>query len=195
MRVDERGELTKDGLRALEKAAFPTSVEWRVWWILHRRRIEDGEASGWERALADSVGHLMDNQLTLARMIRLEGGAKQMIRYNAEGFVSGEEMREAEDITRDAFNWWLNMARPGLLKDGTDKPKEGVPDWGATLAKAVEGCFIQQCRLGIELSAIKKKGYLTVNASATKPLPTERALADQGMAALSSFSDRDREDV
>jgi hypothetical protein len=34
-----------------------------------------------------------------------------------------------------------------------------------------------------------------VNASSTKPLPTEKALRDQGMAALGSFKDSDKEDV
>jgi len=194
MRV-ERGELVKDGLRALELAAFPTSVEWNIWWRLHRRRIEDGETTGWEKAIAHAVGRLMDNQLTLARQIRMEGGAKQMIRYNSDGQISGEEMRSAEDITREAFMWWLNVPRAILLKDGTDKPQPGVPDWASTMAKAIEGCYIQQCRIGREITAIKKNGYLTLNASATAPLPTEQALADKGMAAFSSFSDRDKEEA
>lgn len=193
MRV-ERGEVVKDGLRALEKASFPTAVEWNIWWREHNRRVADQTADGWETALGHAVGRLFDNQLTLARMIRLEGGAKQMIRYDADGQIFGEENRSAEDITREAFMWWLTQARPSLLVDGTDRAKPGVPDWARVLAKGVEGSYIQQCRLGIELTAIKKKGYLTVNASATKPLPTERALHDMGMEALSSFSDRDREE-
>lgn len=195
MRV-ERGEVVKDGLRALELAAFPTAVEWNIWWREHARRIEDGESTGWEKALAHGIGRLMDNQLTLARMIRFAGEGKQMIRYNPDGQIVGEETREPDDITREAFGWWLNGgARDALLREGTDKPTVGVPAWAAVLAKAVEGCFIQQCRLGIELSNIKKKGYITLNASATKPLPTEAAIADKGMEAFGSFSDRDREDV
>jgi hypothetical protein len=179
----------------LEKAAFPTSVEWITWWAYHRRRVSRCESSGWERALADAIGRLMDNQLTLSRQIRLEGEGKAMIRYNADGYVSGEEERSPDDITRDAFNWWLNMGRPALLVDGTDRAKPEVPAWAATLAKAVEGCYIQQCRLGIELTGIKAKGYLTLNASSTKALPTEKALRDQGMAAHASFKDSDREEV
>jgi hypothetical protein len=167
-----RPDVAQEGLRALEKASFPTGVEWNIWWREHRRRIEDGVATGWERALADGIGRLMDNQLTLARMIRLEDTAKMAIRYDSEGRISGEEVREADDITREAFMWWLNVARPALLKDGTDKPAHGyVPEWAATLAKAVEGCYIQQCRLGIELTGLKRKGYITLNHSATSPNP------------------------
>jgi hypothetical protein len=29
------------GLRALEQAAFPSGIEWRVWWIEHNRRLKD----------------------------------------------------------------------------------------------------------------------------------------------------------
>lgn len=195
----DRGEgyesAVKDGLRALELASFPTSIEWNIWWRLHRRRIQDGESTGWERALADGVGRLMDNQLTIARMIRAEGEGKAMIRYNPDGQVIGEEMRTPDEITREAFVWWLNMARPALLVDGTTDPQPGVPSWAGTLAQAVEGCYIQQCRIGIELGAIKAKGYLTVNASATKSLPTEKAIRDKGMEAFASFSDRDREET
>ena len=190
----ERGQVVQDGIRALEKAAFPTGVEWNIWWREHARRVDEHTASGWEIALAHGVGRLMDNQLALARLIRLEGGAKDMIRYNDAGQVHGEELRAADDITREAFNWWLHSPRPALLKDGTDAPVPGVPGWAAVLAKAVEGCYIQQCRLGIELTAIKRKGYLTLNASATKPLPTDKALRDDGMAAFGSFKDSDREE-
>lgn len=181
MRVDN-GELKKDALRALEKAAFPTAVEWAYYWRVWSRRLEEEYVDGWERALMDGVGHLMDNQLTLARMIRLEGAAKPMIRYNPEGYVSGEEERAAEDITRDAFNWWLHMARPALLKDGTDQPKPGVPEHAVILAKSIEGCFIQQCRLGIELTGIKRKGYLTLNHSATEKNPL--SFTDDGTEQL-----------
>lgn len=184
----------KEGLRALEKAAFPTGVEWNMWWREHNQRVAEHTADGWEVALAHAVGRLFDNQLTLARMIRLEGGARDMIRYDSNGRVSGEETRAAEDVTREAFMWWLNMARPSLLVDGKPEGVPGVPDWAVVLARGVEGCFIQQCRLGIEVTAIKKKGYLTVNASATKHMPTTEALLDKGMEAFSSFSDRDRED-
>lgn len=194
MRV-EKGELIKESLRALEKASFPTGVEWNIWWRHWRRRLDEQSVSGWEHAIVDGVGKLMDNQLLLARMIRLEGDAKQMMRYNSEGQVIGEENREPEDITREAFNWWLHMARPALLKDGTLEAQPGVPEWATTLAQAVEGCYIQQCRLGIELTSIKRKGYLTINASATKTLPTDKTLHDHGMAALGSFKDSDREEV
>jgi len=183
----------QDGLRALEKASFPTAIEWNVWWRLHRRRIETGETTGWEKALAHGIGRLMDTQVTLARIIRSEGDAKDMIRYNSDGHVYGEETKPADEFTREAFIWWLSQARPTLLNDD-DSPKPGIPDWAATLAQAVGGCYIQQCRLGLEIAAIKKKGYLTVNASASKALPTEQALRDKGMAALGSFSDRDREE-
>ena len=184
----------KAGLRALEQAAFPTAVEWDIWWREHNRRLEEGTADGWEKALAHAVGRLFDNQLTLARMIRLEGDAKVMIRYDSNGHVDGEETRLPDDITRDAFLWWLNVARPVLLQDGKTDPLPGVPTWADTLARGIEGCYIQQCRLGIELTGMKRKGYLVVNASATKALPTEKALRDKGMAALSSFKDSDRED-
>ncbi len=190
-----RESAVKDGLRALELASFPTSIEWNIWWRLHRRRIMDGETTGWERALADGIGRMMDNQLTIARMIRAEGEGKAMIRYNPDGQIIGEEMRTSEEITREAFVWWLNEPRVALLIDGTDNPKPGIPPWAATLAKAVEGCYIQQCRLGIELSAIKAKGYLTVNASATKSLPTDKEIRDEGMAAFGKFSERDREEA
>jgi hypothetical protein len=192
---DGRQSAVHDGLRSLELAAFPTSVEWHIWWKLHRHRIATGESTGWERALADGIGRLMDNQLTVSRLIRAEGEGKQMIRYNPDGQVIGEELRSPDEVTREAFVWWLNMARPALLKDGTTDLQPGVPPWAGTLATAVEGCFIQQCRLGIELTGIKAKGYLTVNASATKPLPTEKEIRDDGMAAFGKFSDRDREDV
>lgn len=195
IRGEQAQGAVQDGLRALEKAAFPTSVEWNIWWRLHRRRIASGETTGWERALADGIGRLMDNQLTIARMIRAEGEGKQMIRYNPDGQVIGEETRSPDEITREAFVWWLNMARPALLVDGTTTCKPGVPDWAGTLAQAVEGCYIQQCRIGIELAGIKAKGYLTVNASATKPLPTDKEIRDEGMAAFGKFSDRDREEA
>lgn len=196
LRSDGYQSAVQDGIRALEKASFPTSSEWNYWWRVHKRRIADGEASGWEKALGHSIGRLMDNQLTLARMIRLEGEGKQMIRYNPDGQVIGEETRSPAEITKEAFAWWLNGgARDALLKEGTNDAVAGVPPWAATLAKAVEGCYIQQCRLGLELEGIKAKGYLTLNASATKALPTEKALADNGLAALGSFKDSDREEA
>jgi hypothetical protein len=202
---DARGRLARDdgtqsataeGLRALEKAALPTAREWMVWWKLRERRLMDEGTSGWESALVDGLGHLMDNQLALARRVRLEGAGKAMIRYDSEGRVSGEEMREAEDVTREAFCWWLDGgAREALLKPGTDDTQPGVPEWAGVMAKAIEGCFIQQCRLGIEMTGLKKKGYLVVNASATKSLPTDREIRDEGMAAFGKIGEHDREEA
>ena len=193
MRV-ARSEAAQQGLRALEKASLPTAKEWYVWWKLRQARLAEEGTTGWEQGLVDGVGHLMDNQLTVARMIRCEGEGKQMIRYDSEGRISGEELRSPDEITREAFMWWLNGPRNALLVEGSDRTAPGVPDWAGTMAKAIEGCFIQQCRIGLELNGIKKKGYLTVNASATKPLPTEAAIRDKGMEAFGSFSDRDREE-
>lgn len=182
-----------DGLRALEKASFPTAIEWDIWWRHHRRRLEAGEASGWERALAHGIGRLMDTQLTLARIIRLEGEAKQMIRYNSDGQVYGEESKPADVFTREAFVWWLTQARPVLLTDD-DQAQPGIPEWAATLAQAVGGAYIQQCRLGLEVAAVKRQGYLTVNASATRPAPTDQEIRDEGMNAFGKFTERDREE-
>lgn len=154
-----RQQARKEGQpRDLSLAAFPTGLEWHVWWNRWERDVEQKEP--WERALIDAVTRLVRNNLTLARMVRFEGeGGKRMIRYNSEGHVWGEETRNPGDITREAFVWFLRHIKP------TEK---GAPAWAHILFKGVEGCYLQQSRLGNELDGIKRKGYGMVNVSATQ---------------------------
>jgi hypothetical protein len=180
--LSQREAATAEGIRQLELACLPTSLEWHIWWNEWVARMEMKLA--WERAIVDAVTRLQKNQITLARMVRYEGAAKKMIRYTSEGAVWGEETRSADEITREALVWFINVINP---------VKRDAPEWAQQLFKAVEGCYLQQARLGIELAAVKRRGYLTLNASATKRLPTEKALRDKGMAAFDSFSDSDRE--
>lgn len=159
MRV-ENSQLIQDGIRQLELAALPTAKEWSTWFRLRKRECE--MTHGWERALIDSTTRLVKNNLTLARMIRLTHEAKKMIRYDSEGRVAGEETKSATEFTREALAWFITQIKPAA-KD--------APAWAEILFKANEGCYIQQCRLALELDGIKKRGYLTLNASALAPNP------------------------
>jgi hypothetical protein len=160
MQVPLHAAAAAEGLRRLEQASLPTGLEWHVWWNEWSRHVE--QKDGWERALVDSVTRLQKNQITLARMVRLEGAAKPMIQYNSDGYVWGEETRWPDDITREALVWFITQVKPA---------EKDAPQWAAILFKAVEGCFLQQARLGLELSAIKRRGYLTLNHSATAKQP------------------------
>jgi hypothetical protein len=149
-------------------AALPTSLEWQIWWNEWSRHVE--QKDGWERALVDAVSRLVRNNLTLARMIRNEGSAKAMIQYNSDGYVWGEELRMPDEITREALVWFLAKIRPTAV-DENGKPRPELPGWAQHLFKAVEGCYIQQARLGIEQTGVKRRGYLTLNHSATAARP------------------------
>ncbi len=157
--LSQEGKVS-EGLRRLEMASLPSSLEWHVWWNEWQRHMELKE--GWERAIVDAISRLQKNQITLARMIRMEGAAKKMIRYNSDGHVWGEETRSPEDITGEALAWYITQINPS---------KRDAPEWAQHLFRAVEGCYIQQARLGIELTGIKRLGYKTLNASATAPSP------------------------
>lgn len=150
----------QEGLRQLEMASLPTSKEWAYWWREKSRHVE--MTYGWERALIDAVTRLVRNNLTLARMIRWENEAKQMIRYDSDGHVWGEGATDPAMFTKDALAWYLNVINP---------QGRFAPPWAQFLYKAVEGCYIQQARTGLELSGIKRRGYLTLNASAQAPNP------------------------
>lgn len=158
LQINNHGDVVKEGLRALEQAALPTGKEWSYWWREVKRHMEMKYA--WERALIDGVTRLVRNNLTLARMIRLEGEAKRVVKYDSEGHVYGEESRSAAEITREALMWFLKVIKP---------TQRDAPRWAEMLFKAVEGCFIQQARLGLEVEGIKRRGYLTLNHSATAP--------------------------
>lgn len=166
--VNHQHAAAAEGLRQLELACLPTSLEWHVWWLEWSRHVE--QKDGWERAIVAAVTRLQKNQITLARMIRNEGAAKKMIRYNSDGYVWGEETRTAGEITREALVWFLSTIRPTAF-DKNDTPQPGLPGWAPILFKAVQGCFLQQARFGLELDAVRKKGYLTLNHSATAPNP------------------------
>jgi len=153
-------EQAKEGLRQLELTALPTGKEWRMWWNERSRFVE--MTYGWERALCDAITRLVRNQLTLARQIRMAGEAKRMIRYDSDGHVYGEETRSPDEITREALVWFIQTIKPA---------ERDAPEWAGTLFRAVEGCYLQQARLGIELSGIRRKGYLTLNHSATAANP------------------------
>lgn len=169
--VGDRTELAREGIRALEQAALPTGKEWRMWWNEVSRHMEMTYA--WERAIRDAITRLVRNQLTLARQIRLESEAKRVIRYDSEGHVYGEESRTPEDITREALVWFITQIRPAA---------NDAPEWAKFLFRAVEGCYLQQARLGIELAGIKRRGYLTLNHSATVKNPD--AFKDNGIEEL-----------
>jgi hypothetical protein len=162
--LSQREAATAEGIRQLELACLPTSLEWQTWFVERSRFLT--MTYGWERALCVAIVRLQKNQITLARMLRLEGTAKNVIHYNSDGYVWGEETRHADEITREAFTWFLNEVKPQFDRADT-------PAWADVLGRAVEGCFLQQCRLGIEIAAIKRKGYLTLNHSATAPNPLE----------------------
>jgi len=153
-------QAAREGIRALEQAALPTSKEWFAFWNERMRFVEMNY--GWERAIIDAITRLVRNQLTLARQIRMEGEAKKMIRYDAEGQIHGEETRSPADITREALVWFINTVKPA---------QHDAPTWAETLFKGVEGCYLQQARLGLELAGIKKRGYISLNSSATAPNP------------------------
>lgn len=159
MAADRTGAV-KDGLRQLELAALPTSKEWHIWWNERSRFVD--MTYGWERAIIDAITRLVRNNLTLARQIRLEGEAKKMIRYDSDGQIRGEETRSPAEITREALVWFINVVKP---------TEHDAPEWAKTLFRAVEGCYLQQARLGIELSGVKKRGYLTLNHSDVAPNP------------------------
>jgi len=190
-----RESAAAEGLRQLELACLPTSLEWKVWWNEWSRNVE--MTHPWQRALIDCVTRLQKNQITLARQIRSEKAGKRMIQYNSEGYVWGEETRAPDEITREALVWFLATIRP-VFYNAKDRLQPGIPEWAGILARAVQGCFIQQARFGLELSAVKKKGYLTLNASATKRLPEgealERAVHDKGIEGVAGiFSTTDEE--
>ena len=155
-----RANAAQEGLRQLELACLPTSLEWKVWFDSWRAEME--MKFPWERAIVDAVARLQKNQITLARMIRNEGAAKKMIKYDSDGHVWGEEFKQPDEITREALVWFINVVNP---------TKKDAPEWAKHLFRAVEGCYLQQARLGIELAGVKKKGYLTLNHSATAPNP------------------------
>lgn len=184
--LSPRESAAAEGLRQLELACLPTSLEWQTWWNEWSRHME--MTYPWERALVDSVTRLQKNQITLARMIRNEKAGKRMIQYNSEGYVWGEETRMPDEITREALVWFLSIIRPVIFKPN-DTLQPGVPEWAGILGRAVQGCFIQQARFGIELSAVKRKGYLTLNHSATLRVPSERELRDKGMEAFGKFAE------
>ena len=85
-----------------------------------------------------------------------------MIKYDTEGHVYGEETRTPAEITREALVWFLTVIKPA---------EKDAPKWAEILFKGCEGAFIQQARLGLELDGIRRKGYLTLNHSATAPNP------------------------
>lgn len=184
--LTQREAAAAEGLRQLELACLPTSLEWKVWWNHWSRDIE--LSFPWQRALADCVTRLQKNQITLARMIRGEKAGKRMIQYNSEGYVWGEETRQPDEITREALVWFLSTIRP-VFFDAKDRLQPGVPEWAGILARACQGCFIQQARFGIELTGVKRKGYLTVNHSATMRLPSDKELHDRGMEAFGKFAE------
>ena len=102
------------------------------------------------------------------------------VKYDSDGHVYGEETRWPDEITREALAWFINVI---------NSAKRDAPAWAQQLFKAVEGCYIQQARLGIELSAVRRKGYLTLNHSATLRVPDERELRDKGMEAFGKFAE------
>lgn len=182
MRLSDQHAAAAEGLRKLELAALPTGKEWAEWWRFHWRQME--MKFGWERAIVDAVTRLIRNQLTLARMIRNTGAGKMVVKYDSDGHVHDEGTRWPDEITREALAWFINVINP---------TKRDAPAWAQQLFKAVEGCYIQQARLGIELSAVRRKGYLTLNASATKRIPSDREIRDKGMAAFGDFDVSDME--
>ena len=174
----------KESLRALEQAALPSGKEWAWWWRVRKRDVE--MTYGWERALIDAVTRLIRNNLTLARQIRMEGEAKKVLKYDSEGHVYGESLMSSAEFTKEALVWFLQIIKPA---------ERDAPEWAEILFKGVEGAFIQQARLGLELEGVKRKGYLTLNASATMPLPNEKDLHDKGMAAFGQFRPLDSEKI
>ena len=106
------------------------------------------------------------------------------VKYDSDGHVYGEETRWPDEITREALAWFINVI---------NSTKRDAPAWAQQLFKAVEGCYIQQARLGLELSAVRRKGYLTLNASATKRVPSEKEVRDKGMEAFADFDASDME--
>src|SRR6267142_292051 len=106
----QNGQVVKEGIRALEQACLPSSLEWHTWWLVWQREVE--QKDGWERALVDAVSRLQKNQITLARMVRNEGEGKKMIKYNSDGYVWGEELRLPDEITKEALVWFITQIRP-----------------------------------------------------------------------------------
>lgn len=183
MEVELHEAAAAEGLRQLEQACLPTSLEWHVWWNERQRFVE--MTFGWERAICDSITRLQKNQITLARMVRNTGAAKSMIRYNSDGYIEGEEYRAPDEITREALVWFITQVKPSVVRttpSGDTIAAPGVPEWAVILARGVEGCFLQQARLGLELGAIRRKGYLTLNHSATVKNP--ESFKDDGMEVL-----------
>lgn len=179
MEVDYKEAAAAEGLRQLELSALPTGNDWQYWWRERSRFVE--MTYGWERALVDAITRMVKNNLTLARQVRLEGAAKRVVKYDSDGHVYGEESRTPAEITKEALVWFITQIKPA---------QKDAPVWAEILFKGCEGAFIQQARLGLELTAIKRKGYLSVNHSATMPLPSEKEVRDKGMAAFGKFNDR-----
>ncbi len=163
LQLNSRGDVVREGIRQLECAALPTGLEWHVWWQEWSRHVE--QKDGWERAIVDSITRLQKNQITLARMIR-NYGDPSMLRYDSRGYVTGEESKDPAEFTREALSWFITQIRPALVTDA-GQVRGGIPSWASILCRSVEGAYLQQARLGLELSAIRRKGYLTVNHSAT----------------------------
>lgn len=158
--IAAREAAAQDGLRQLELAALPTGKEWAYWWRERSQLVDMTYA--WERALIDGITRLVKNQLTLARMMRLTGEARRVIKYDSEGHVYGEETRSPAEITREALVWFLTQIKPAQRE---------APVWAEILFRGMEGCYLQQARLGLEADGIKRKGYLTLNHSALAPAP------------------------
>lgn len=171
MEVDLKEAAAAEGLRQLELAALPTSQEWNYWWRERSQLVE--MQYPWERALVDAITRMVKNNLTLARMVRLEGAAKRVVKYDSDGHVYGEETRSPAEITKEALVWFITQIKPA---------QKDAPGWAEILFKGCEGAFIQQARLGLELSAIKKRGYLTLNHSATVLNPD--AFKEDGLERL-----------
>jgi hypothetical protein len=162
----------EEGFRQLELATLPTSKEWNYWWrVRERERRLGGIVFGWERALTDAVTRLVRNNLTLSRITRLEGEAKRVFQYDTDGHVYGEDSKSPLEFTREALIWFLQVVKPTAFDPVTGVRRPEMPEEFELIFKAVEGCYLQQARLGIELTGIKKRGYLTINHSATIPNP------------------------
>ena len=187
-------KIVEESIRQLELSTLPTSKEWNYWWRVRSREMREGGMSyGWERALIDAVTRLVRNNLTLSRLIRLEGEAKRVFQYDNEGHVSGEESKSPLEFTREALVWFLRVVKPTAFDPETGVRRPEMPEEFELLYKAVEGCYLQQARLGIELTGIKKRGYLTINHSATvknpesldkNGVPEQTHFAQDGMETL-----------
>lgn len=185
MEVDIREAMAAEGLRRLEMSALPTGLDWHIWWNeqLARKRL-GATFDPWEQGLVDSVTRLVRNQLTLARLLRYQGGAKAVIQYDSDGQVQHEATTDAGEMTREALAWFIHAVKPG---------QKDAPEHLHILFRAIEGCFIQQARIGLEINAIKRKGYLTLNHSATVAAPSDKEIADKGLDAFGKFTETGKE--